>query len=83
MTSCEKSEENIQFAFDLTKANMQVSLCSTWIYLSHISFKELYEAAPEWGWHDDEKMKELKNEKQHILLIKDQDDLKCGFVSLR
>lgn len=31
--------------------------------------QELYEQAPEWGWYDDEKMKEIKSAKQHTLFV--------------
>ena len=61
-----KTEESINFAFDLTKRNMQ----------------ELYEAAPEWGWKDDEKNKEIESEHQHLILIKHEEQF-VGFAAFR
>ena len=61
-----KTEESTNFAFDLTKRNMQ----------------ELYEAAPEWGWKDDEKNKEIESEHQHLILIKHQEK-PVGFAAFR
>ena len=44
--------------------------------------QELYEAAPEWGWKDDEKNKEIESEHQHLILIK-HEEKPVGFAAFR
>ena len=44
--------------------------------------KELYEAAPEWGWKDDEKSKEIGSELQHLILVKNGAE-NVGFAAFR
>ena len=44
--------------------------------------KELYEAAPEWGWKDGEKSKEISSELQHLILIKNGTE-NVGFAAFR
>ena len=61
-----KTEQASNFAFDLTKLNM----------------RDLYEAAPEWGWKDDEKEKEIASEHQHLIVIF-KDEKMVGFAAFR
>ena len=61
-----KTEQACNFAFDLTKRNM----------------RELYEAAPEWGWKDDEKEKEIYAEQQHLIAVL-HDQQMFGFAAFR
>merc|ERR1711923_345255 len=44
--------------------------------------QELYEAAPEWGWKDDEKNKEIESEHQHLISIK-HEEKSVGFAAFR
>ena len=46
-------------------------------------FQDLYERAPEWGWKDEEKMKEFNEKKQHILIVHNESGVKIGIVSFR